>query len=314
MLGNSILVVFPCSVPRRALKDSPVHIPEPSRRGTGLTWGRRDSFSILPNLPCSPCPAVGDGTSMCAPTCVCSGECRGVERDLRPGGKWYCFSLLPQLEELARAAGRVCGAGVLAASRPGCTPASCLGQAPVWQGNSCPCGMLPPQHHPVLLRLYSAGIPIRFSRGRENCCGVEFPQSCSASSFHAAAWLPCSESVISLFLDFFLRVLLAVGCPVPWGHPPCTCQLGGGKHLLWVLFACYRGSFAEGSRGLLHLESTGACWSGLAVVTGCPSAAACPGHAPRDTFTLPQPRLPRGDTQCHPQLVRRATCFSANKI
>lgn len=44
----------------------------------------------------------------CTHTGVCSGECRGVERDLRPGGKWYCFSLLPQLEELARAAGRVC--------------------------------------------------------------------------------------------------------------------------------------------------------------------------------------------------------------
>lgn len=27
-----------------------------------------------------------------------------------------------------------------------------------------------------------------------------------------------------------------------------------------------------------------------------------------------QPRLPGSETQCHPQLVRRATCFSANKI
>lgn len=38
------------------------------------------------------------------------------------------------------------------------------------------------------------------------------------------------------------------------------------------------------------------------------------GYAPRDTFTLPQPHLPCGDTRCHPQLVRGATCFSANKI
>lgn len=150
-------------------------------------------------------------------------------------------------------------------------------------------------------------------KGKLLWCGIPPKMQCIL--------LPCCSlaallrvSDFSFSWIFFLRVLLAVGCPVPWGHPPCTCQLGGGKHLLWVLFACYRGSFAEGSRGLLHLESTGACWSGLAVVTGCPSAAACPGHAPRDTFTLPQPRLPRGDTQCHPQLVRRATCFSANKI
>lgn len=35
----------------------------------------------------------------------------------------------------------------------------------------------------------------------------------------------CSGSVISLFLLLvFLRILLAVGPPVPWGHPPCPWQ------------------------------------------------------------------------------------------
>lgn len=75
----------------------------------GLTRGRRVSFcqvSQAASFPVSHC--WGRYKRACTPSGVCSGGCRGVQRGLGLGGKWHCFSLLPQLEELARAAGGVC--------------------------------------------------------------------------------------------------------------------------------------------------------------------------------------------------------------
>lgn len=53
-------------------------------------------------------------------------------------------------------------------------------------------------------------------KGKRDRYGVKFPQSCSASSFRAAAWLPRSASGTSLAVNVCFSALLAVGCPLPW--------------------------------------------------------------------------------------------------
>lgn len=53
-------------------------------------------------------------------------------------------------------------------------------------------------------------------KGKRDRYGVKFPQSCSASPFRAAAWLPRSASGTSLAVNVCFSALLAVGCPLPW--------------------------------------------------------------------------------------------------
>lgn len=185
MLGNSIPMVPPAQCSALAgFEHSPVNIiPEPCRTGMGLTWGRRVSFCQPPQAASSPCPAAGDGTSTCAPPGVSAlgvqrrGEGSGTRREV---AQWRCSSVLSQLEELARA-GCVCEAGVLAASPwlHSCITLAAqlhLTRAPGCQGSACPCAVLPPQHHPALQGLCSAGLLIHSSRGGENCHAVKLPK------------------------------------------------------------------------------------------------------------------------------------------
>lgn len=99
-----------------------------------------------------------------------------------------------------------------------------------------------------LLRVYKCCATDSFlpRKGRHGRYGVEFPQSCSASSFCVAAWLPWSGSVIFFFLavDFF-RALLALGCPPPWpqGKPGGTLPVpssgeGASSFHGWLLPVC----------------------------------------------------------------------------
>lgn len=279
------------SLPQQAWKDSPVNmIPE----RIGVTWARRVSFARLPELPRSPRPAV------CAPTVVPALECRGVWTR-REGALLFAAS---SAGGAARAPSGVCGADVLLYT--------CLspGQAPVKLSLWCAflsapsCSAEAPQ----------CWAPDSFLPRKGKLLWCEIPPELQHILLLCCSLAPCSGSGISLFLVcfIFLRVFLAVGPPVPWGTLPVPAAVREEEPSVGAPVCC-RGGFA-GASPELHLEGTGACWSGPAVVSSCPSAAACPGPAPRATLPLPQPHLPRGDTQCHPQLVRRATCFVANKI
>lgn len=266
----------------------------------------------FPNCLHPQCPAIGNGTSMCV------SALGSAEATWEPGGTWCCFSLsqLGRADPSSQTVMLPLGA-VLCEADPGCALrlAQCQAVGIVALVVAC----FPLGTRAFLLRLYKCRATDSFlpRKGKHDRYGVKFPQSCSTSSFRAAAWLPRSDSGSSPAVNFFSS-LLAVRCPLPWlqGKPrgtlpvPSNGEWASSFHVL--LLPVTGGSFAEGSNELLHLESVWARWSG----GGKRRAPPCCGHQLPQWFCRPgmcprgapsrcgQPRLPGSEMQRHPQLVR----------
>lgn len=264
-------------LPLCALKDSPVNLysyPRPKQERSRACLGKEGFFlPDFPNCLVPPCPAVGDGTSMCAP--VLASALGSAER--QPGtweGSGAAFPSHGWSELTGAARQRCCPWEQDACVRLTLAAHLHLAQS---QALACPAaGMVtlvvacfPFGTQAFLLRPYKccATNSSLLRKGRHDPYGVKFPQRCSTSSFHAAAWLPSSGSAISLAMDFF-RALLAVRCLLlglqgePGGTLPVPSDGEGASSFHGWLLPITGGSFAEGSCELLHLESVWACWSG----------------------------------------------------
>jgi len=188
----------------------------------------------------------------------------------------------------------------------------------------------------LLLRLYRAVLLIHSSWGRGIVTGTVWnspraaahpPSALQAGSLTRGQSFLLLWGFCVLFCFFSFRALLAVGCLLPWlqGEPRGTLLMSSseeGQALScgWLV-PITGGSFAEGSHEFLCLESVWACRSGGGKQGACllRSAAALvllPAWdvLPRNPSRCGQPRWPGSETQRHPQLPRRATCFAANKI